>query len=334
LRLSWEEVHRALFADEAAHPSTLDQLAGELESIGMGRLREERLLTCLLSMRGLDPTRTLDEHRMRSPALIEGAVPELLPVLRRVLSFLRADAGIPHLRLLPMSVLLDVLTRFFTVHPDPKPRTRTLLTRWFWRAVLGAGAHDERTLRRQGVVAAIDDSEERSAQRLLGLLFRERPRARELPRAFDARSDDNRIVLLTLAHLRPRTLLEGQPIDLATLIDRDGKRAFVKITLAAGSAAARSPANRIIQPRGTPVARLLRNRASLHDDASDALLASHAVDRYAADRLLEGDAEGFLLRRHEVLIEKMRRFTDRMAAWDASDRPSVEYLLKEAGVVG
>lgn len=330
--LKWEEVHRALFIGEEVVPSTLPQLAQELDQIGMGRIEEKRLLTSLMSLRQLDPTRSLEEHRRRNPTCLDGAVPEASPVLRRVLSFLRADAGIPHLRLLPMSVLLDVLTRFFAVHSDPNPRTRTLLARWFWRTVLGAGAFDERTLRRQGI-AVIDDSEEESVQRLLGLLFRERPRPLELPKSFDARSDHNRIVLLTLVHLGPRSLLDSKPIDLPALLEGDGKDAFVKI-VKARAAVSRGPANRLIQPKRTAVLRLLRHRASLTDAASAAVLASHAVDRIAADHLLGGDADAFLLRRQEVLTEEMRRFTDRMAAWEASDRPSVDFLLREAGVAG
>jgi hypothetical protein len=327
--LRWDEVHKALFAAESSVPSTLDELSDELAQVGMGRLAKERLLTCLMSLRGLDPTRSLDEHRRRNPACLEGAVQEALPVLRSVLSFLRSDAGIPHLRLLPMSVLLDVITRFFAVHFDPKPRTRILLARWFWRTVVGAGAFDERTTRRQGI-AAVDESEERSAQRLLDLLFREPPRPRELPKAFDARSDDNRIVLLTLVHLGPRSLLDGHLLDVPALLEKDGKDAFVKILRKSSTPAGRSPANRLIQPRRTPALRLLRHQASLHQ-GRDPILASHAVDEQAVGRLLAGDEEGFLTRRQEVLAEEVRRLTDRLAAWEHKDRPSIDFLLREAG---
>lgn len=328
-RLQWEEVHTALFGGDKTVPATLDELADDLEQVGMGRLAKERLLTCLMGLRGLDPTRSLAEHQRRDPACLEGAVQEALPVLRRVLSFLRSDAGIPHLRLLPMSVLLDVLTRFFNVHPDANPRTRTLLARWFWRTVLGAGALDERTLRRQGI-ATIDGSEERSVQRLLELLHRDRPRRIDLPSAFDARSDDNRIVLLTLVHLRPRSLVEGTPVDVPTLLEEDGKDAFVKIVKGSSAPASRGAANRVVQPKGTAAIRLLRYQASLGEGAGP-ILDSHAVDRQAADSLLTGEEDAFLAHRQAVLAEEVGRFTERMAAWDSNDRPSVAFLLQEAG---
>lgn len=63
--LLWTEVHNALFAEEGASPSTLDELSEELAKVGMGKLGEDRLLTCLMALRGKDSTRTLGEHDRR-----------------------------------------------------------------------------------------------------------------------------------------------------------------------------------------------------------------------------------------------------------------------------
>ena len=82
---------------------------------------------------------------------------------------------------------------------------------------------------------------------------------------------------------------------------------------------------------GTQVWRLLLERISAHGTA-DPVLASHAIDPPAAERLAAGDPEGFLSRRVETLTTEVRRFSERMAAWDHSDRPSVDYLLAAAGV--
>lgn len=330
--LGWNTVYKALFGDEESSPSTLTDLSDALVSVGMGRpmgrLSEERLLTALFGLRGLDPTRSLAEHYRRDPAVLRDAVQEALPVLRRVLSFLRRDAEIPHLRLLPKPVLLDVLTRFFALHPEPGPRTRTLLSRWFWRTVLGAGAFDDRTLRRQGIRSVQEDDEEASAQRLLRLVDRNRHRPFELPAAFDGRSDDNRIVLATLAHLKPRHLETQQPLDVAALLEEQDKKAFVKLVERGGVEGARSPANRILQPKGTPVLRLLQIRqSSLFDRES--IPASHAISERALELLSREDLAGFLAARTETLTRAVRTFAARMAAWEQNDRPSIEYLLRE-----
>lgn len=326
--LKWEDVHKALFAGERSSPSTLSDLGDELELVGMGRLSEDRLLTALFGLRGLDPTRTLGEHYRQNPTALENAVQEVLPVLRRVLSFLRRDAEIPHLRLLPKPILLDVLTRFFALHPEPSPRTRILLARWFWRTVLGAGAFDDRTLRRSGIKSIEEGDEEASVQKLLGLVDPKRLTPFELPGSFDGRSDASRIVLATLAHLGPRHLETEQPLDVATLLEEQDNGAFVQIVRTSGVEGTRGAANRILHPKGFRAKRLLlaRRAAPLFGVS---IPASHAVSYQALDLLAEDDLPGFLAARADTLTETVRGFAERMAAWEHSDRPSIDYLLRE-----
>ena len=327
--LQWEDVHKALFGGATSSPSTLSELSEELADVGMGRLEESRLLTCLLSLRGRDPTRTLAEHYRRDPEVLRDAVQEALPVLRRVLSFLRSDAGIPHLRLLPKSILLDVLTRFFKLHPDPRPRSRILLARWFWRSVMGAGVVDDRTLRRSGI-SAVEKDEEESVQKLLQLLHKERPRPLDLPASFDARADASRIAMVALVHLGPRDLESGARLDVATLLEDQGKDIFGKILKDSSVEGARSAANRILQPKGLQIRKALMKRIS-EQGSSDPVLSSHAIDARAAERLKRGELEAFLARRGKIFTHEVRRFAEGVAAWEHSDRPSVEYLLETAG---
>jgi hypothetical protein len=328
--LEWTDVHKALFGGESSSPSTLPQLSEQLAEAGMGRLDQDRLLTCLFALRGLDPTRSLAEHRRRDREVLSGAVQEALPVLRRVLSFLRRDAGIPHLKLLPKSILLDVLTRFFFRFADPSPRTRALLARWFWRTLLGAGSFDDRTLRRRGITAVGDD-EEKSVQALLRLVHKDRPRPPELPDTFDARADESRIALLALFHLGPHHLATGEPIDVAGTLEEQGKDAFLKVLKQSSLKQSRGAANRIIHPRVAAVHQLLRRRI-MDYGVDDLILRSHAIDAEAAEALADGDLEGFLAQRSKVLTEEVHRFAEKMAAWDQNDRPSVDYLLAEAGI--
>lgn len=327
--LKWTEVHKALFGGGGSSPATLAELAEELSEVGMGRLDEERLLTCLMALRGLDPTRSPDEHRRRDGDFLTGAVPEALPVLRRVLSFLRTDARVPHLRLLPSSFLLDVLVRFFSRHEAPGPRTRILLSRWFWRIVLGGGAYDDRTLQRRGV-AAVTEDEEASVQALLGLVRKDGVGPFELPERFDARADASRVALLALADLGPRHLESGDPLDVAGLLDEDDRAAFAKIVKSDVSGVSRSPANRLIHPPAAAIDRLLRLRA--RQPGAAAILASHAIDPLGVEALEAGDPAAFLDRRLLDLTNAVRSFADRMAEWSHSDRPSIDYVLQEAGV--
>ncbi len=328
--LRWDEVHDALFGRKGGHPSTLPELGNELEKLGMGKPEEEQLLSCLLSFKGLDVTRNVAEHYRRDQEVLEHAVQDSLPALRRALSFLKLHAEIPHLRLLPRSLPLVILTRFFALYPEPKARTLTLLTRWTWRVLLGSGFYDERTLLRHGIAAISYGDEEQSAVKLLSLVPKELRAAFVLPHRFDARAADTRIALLGMSSLNPLSIRDGKPIDVASLIEARDVAAFRRI-LPREDALGSSPANRILLP-GSGAARkeILDLSASARSD-KDSILTSHGVSPQAGRALTEGRLEFFLSARKASIEEAIECLSVRLAAWAKTDRPSIAYLLKQTG---
>lgn len=331
-KLEWSEIHDALFGAAQARPSTIGDLADQLVELGMGRLERDTLLSCLLSLRGLDVTRSLSEHRRRDPDVLKSAVSEGLPVLRRVLAFLRDSAEIPHLRLLPRALPLVVLTRFFALHPEPKNRTRTLLTRWVWRLFLTVGTYDERAILRKGVSAIEAGAEEVSTQRLLRLTPKRSASAFVMPDAFDARAAATRVVLTALASLKPRDLRTGEPMDVASLIEAEQADSFRKIFTRANEklVVVRTPANRVIHASDGAIGEMLRARLSA-GRGQDAVLASHGIGAEAARLLRAGKTEEFLKSRSHELTRLVDEMGQRLAAWSRGDRPSVEHLLGDAG---
>ena len=325
--LSWDEVHDALFGRSGVHPSTLGELAGELQKLGMGRPDKEQLLSCLISFKGLDVTRNVAEHYRKNPEVLTSTVQDALPAIRRVLSFFKRHAEVPHLRLLPRSIPLVVLTRFFALYPEPKTRTLTLLTRWVWRALLSANFYDERTLLRHGVAAIKDGDEEQSAQKLLTLVPKERRAEYVLPQRFDARAADTRIALLGMSSLGPLNPSDETSIDVAELIERDGVAAFRRILPTEGILG-QSPANRILLPGSGAARKELVGHAAR--GVSDDALRSHALSTCAMESLLKGEIEPFLMERKRGIEEAVNLLGERMAAWSRTDRPSISYLLEQA----
>jgi hypothetical protein len=330
--LTWRQVHDALFGHKGAEPSSLGDLAEALEGLGMGRpVEESQLLPCLVALRGLDVTRSFGEHLRTDPAVLEGVAAEAAPVLREVLGFLRTHAEIPHLRLLPSSTPLPVLARFFQQHPEPNPRTRTLLVRWIWRSFLATDL-DDRAVRRRGV-AAISDDEEASAQSLLELIP-DGERASFAVTAFDARSAHSRLAMLGLASLRPRLLSAELPtadfavIDVPALLrgaDRDAFRAV--FTNAAH--AVRSEANRLLLPGEGAAAKELAAFIVYHGN-DHPVLASHAISPACADAVANRQIDEAIAARETTLATVVLELSDRLAEWDRTDRPSIEYLLAQA----
>lgn len=324
VRLEWPEVHAALFGARGEHPSTLGELAGELTAVGVGRPDEDALLRCLFALRGLDPTRSPGELIRRHRDLVADAAPEALPALRRVLSFLRLDAGIPHLRLLPSSTVLAPLTRFWALHPEPSPRSRTLLARWVWRSFVGEADVDERTLLRRSV-EGISADEVESLEALLELLPRGAPPAIDPGARFDARAARTRLALLTMAAAGPRDVREGSEIDVAALIEAHDRDAFVPVLGGRSHAAHRTaPWGRLLHP---PVRPSELRGAIAH--APRDVLASHLITDDAASALARGDDGAFLAARESALRGALRETADRYAGWSRGDhdRPSIRHLL-------
>jgi hypothetical protein len=331
--LNWVAVHDALFGHKGQEPATLAELASQLEAVGMGRPDEEtQLLPCLVALRGLDVTRSFGEHIHFDRAILDGAAVEALPVLREVLSFLRVNAEVPHLRLLPYSTPLVVLTRFFQKHPQPNDRTTTLLVRWVWRLFLEFGGLDERTVRRHGVTCVTEDEEE-SVQSLLALVP-ERAGNFLTPDSFDARSAQSRLTLLGMASLRPRRLdvstgSAGAPIDVAALI-RDVDRLAFRPLYPLKGGNTRSPANRLLLPGAGPAVTELRAFIEAHG-VDHPVLRSHAIFPDIVDHVLVGRADQAIARRDEYLSDLVDSLGARMAGWGRNDRPSLEYLLAKVG---
>ena len=329
--MKWAEVHDALYGHSSPTPSTTLQLSEALADVGMGRLGVAELTSCLLAIRGLDVTQTLAVHRRRQPDVLRNAVADALPVLRQTLSFLRQYARVPHLRFLPRSFVLESLGRFFTLHPDPRPRSIDLLTRWVWRVFLAEGAFDERTLRRRSVVAITDD-EEASLQTLLGLAPRD-AMSPSLPERFDARAARSRLALLALAELSPQALSDGRPVDLSALAEQRGSDAFRPIEPVRPKCPAglHGAGNRILLP-GTGSARQELFQYLAEGKNFDGLLASHAIDEPALELLKKRDSAGFADARSRIILGTLASMGERLAGWgrEDRDRPSINYLRRLA----
>lgn len=325
VRLTWDEVHDALYGHRGTEPSTVAELATRLEAMGMGRPGEEELLPCLVAFKGLDVTRALGEHLRADPRVLDGVVKDALPVLEDVFGFLRVRAEIPHLRLLPYVTPVIVLTRFFAVHRDPSERTRSLLVRWIWRSFLG-GSYDDRVLKRRGV-DSISQDEEASVQALLKLVSSV-PAIFEIAEQFDARSANSRLVLLALASLGPRALDNNGPIDIASTIrSRErGNEVFRPIFPPRGNMT-RSPANRLVLPgRGSAAGEF---RAFIAKYGTDHItLRSHAIDRDIAAAIDARDVERALRLRNQLIVGAVATLGEKLGEWGRSDRPSIDYLLR------
>ncbi|MGA4840542.1 GmrSD restriction endonuclease domain-containing protein [Streptomyces sp. G45] len=117
----------------------VETLSSHSERLGFGRLKEELAAQCVvaaLSPRADAPVGMAETlqlyHSSPRHAFVEGET-KLSEALSSTVRWLRKDARIPHVRLLPAEVVLPVVVRFFSVFGAPEPHIRELLRRWVWR---------------------------------------------------------------------------------------------------------------------------------------------------------------------------------------------------------
>lgn len=337
--MAWEDVHKALFSKPGEYPSTLAELSEELATKHMGMLTEQQLLTSLLAFEGLDPTRNLTEHARRGGEReldkLQTSVRDALPVLSRVLDFLRNDAEIPHLRLLPRILPVVILTRYFRLFPQPSSRSLQLLVRWTWRVLTGLALFDERTLLRYGVTGLHLGNDELQAQMLLRLIPSELPEQLQyqLPGRFDARATDGRLALCAMYQQQP--LQENKQVvglDELDMIFRQGNNQGLRYIISTSSKQlsvknmplAFGPANRVLLPTG---ASLMSRLLAADWQQNAAFLMSHVITPEALEALQNKDKETFLRLRGQEIERLVRQQSNRLAAWGQADRISIDQLV-------
>jgi hypothetical protein len=254
--------------------------------------------------------------------------------LLRAVTFLQEDAGVPHFAFLPYRYLLVVLTRFFAHFPDPEPRNRVLLRRWFWRAAMvGPGPFASSWTNAMRTLATRITAGDESGS-VQGLLADPIDHDLRLPRltGFRTNTAASRVVLSALWALGPRSLLTGQPYDRADLAEPIQPRG----TLAdvAQPILRREPedligwaANRILvldlDLPGTPADLLVSPPLERSGDPYD-FQTSHALDDEMISALSRDDKTGFLSARQRRLEKVVRDFLEARAETQLEDTPPLD----------
>lgn len=330
--LTQAEVFDALIGSRAGRSGSgerLTDMVDDLRQLGLGTITEELALRMVLAVAGLDVTRSFKDLDQGERNRLRGLTPRATAAARLAYDLLQDQVRIPHLRLLPYSWPLIVLTRFFHVHPAASARSRELMSRWLWRGVVaGPGSMDERTILRRAIRAIVDDGqgEEDAVQALLPLVPTTQAEIRyELPPRFDARTAPSRTVAAALAALRPRALDDGRIIDVPDLLNRRSEKAFARvITSVEGQGAV---GNRVFHDEceGEIFARV---RARAARNLEDPVLQSHGIGTNAAQAAVEDDRDGFVSAREQWLVTVVEQFITRMTRFEYGDRPSIAHVLE------
>lgn len=317
------EVFTALF--HHGEPRPLSNACRRLSELGFGETSEDLFLTCLKSVEGVDSRKAAQSSD--GEALSGVATPESVArteeALRTTITFLMEDVAIPHTQLLPYTLPLPLLSQFFTVHPDPHPRSRTLLARWVWRGALSGAHADNSHATFRKLRALIKGDEAESVQRLLETT----PAEPDYPggsTAWYGQAAKTKLCALAMLSLAPRDPRTGAAVEVAELQARLDRQEISRVF---------PPIPPIGRKEHAPVARRVyatREGLKALASAPPAILATHAIDPDAAEALRKGDLESLEQRRAVILDEAFRRFFSVRCGAGESDRPAMEALVQRA----
>ena len=321
--LESHEVFQALHASVAGGKGPIDRVRDEVSALGFGAIAPAHVERTALAIAGGDPGRALQQQVAEAdvPALFA----EVARGLGRAVEFLAADVGVPHIDFLPYAGTLFTLARFFAKHPDPHPRNRELLVRWFWRGTLSGVHRTDNRLDRKNW-QSIDADEHASLQRLLALL--PKVDAASLPVALHqpfrrgvAQVD---VEVIAAFALDPKVLVgpdRGADVPVAALVAAEQKVPWPLVE----TSSSRTTACFLLHPEVT----VEELRAS---PPPAALLATHAIGEAAFAALVAGDVDAFVRARADALLAHLQGFLETRAALDAPDhdRPPLDAYFEES----
>jgi hypothetical protein len=356
-RLTRAEIFSALFAGEESAKDdtpTLDRIAQNInDDLEFGLIDNDTVLQAVLARRAPDVHRQIrNEFGEEARAFIEfpdedrdTAYVQGEEAIRRAVRFLQTVAGVPHFTLLPYKYPLVVLTRLFAHYQEVDERSLQLVRRWFWRTVLigpevfrGSTSGAVRALNR----AVKPGDLEGSIQQLLELTPKSAARIPDLKR-FRSNEAATKLILCSWWSREPRSLTTGRQFentDLALTID-DSRTPFDAIQYVVSRYYVRRElsswsANRILYPASEyelgPVESILTlppDQRSLTGADWVTALASHSITQKMAAAVEQGDVEGFLIARQEILEEQLDAFLRQRCEWEFEDTPPLDSLVIE-----
>lgn len=312
-KLTHDEVFEAIDQPDGTGLNA-NEVQRRLHELRFGRLSKKLIIKSLAAVLGEDVTQAFRPHW--TPAEREKAWRLALEGLQRAIIFLRRDGGVPHLSLLPYSLPLVILARFFALHPQPHSRNRLLLSRWLWRGFVH-GTHQGQSIPLvRKMVAAVTTNEDESVQALLDLVPADR--SNHFPEGkVSLKTARTRLELLVLLSDEPRSFETGEVIDVLTVIEQHGPGGLIaEIVPRRSDSAGRSIMNRFfVEGRRPP--------------SLDALPEERLAAVLSSQRMVSGPLDAVLDRREDDLINHIHDEENRRMGFGEPDRGPLRLALED-----
>lgn len=322
------------------------QVHGDFDSVAetidrileFGRIDAETLHRCiptpLTETGGFDP----DDIDPSAEGL-RAAMRLMTGALTRAVDFV-ITAGVPHFAILPHPGLLVVLTRFFTLHPEPRPADLRLLNRWFWRAAAATpptGPNSASELSQ--ALDRVDRNDSTGSLRTLLDSVGDHPTPTPDLREFAAGHTSASIIACYWWSRGPRSPENGKKYSrkiLAAALSLAGTVPLISRPLFAGERL--QPRNRytaanhvllLSAPSGVVGDSFRRRPDGMDADTWSAVLSSHDLTDDLPDLTTDDQVDEFIEVRQTKLEDDLTAFLARKCEWGFENTPPLSDLVLE-----
>ncbi len=348
-RMRDNEVFEALnrgMSPSSTPTGLIERLAAAVEGLNFGAVEGDHLRRALVGVSGHNPKDALPAA-LEAPGAASRFEGETVEGLRRSILFLREEAGIPHVQMLPYALPIILLPGFFHRFPEPGERTLELLVRWVWRGIAGQTHMATNQQFNPHFKALNAGDEEAVAVAWLTLAARTRPAILPESEVFNLRGMRTRLELAALFTLGPKSLLDEHELSPVEIFEPDveGEQRSLLLEGGAGEGsgkAADGPDLPRLPLRDSPLrksvgARLLhpaivggeRAVAGALARAGAEVLRGHGVDDDLHDAVRSSRWVDVAKGRGARIRQLVERLITRHARWgEDDDGPSIEATLR------
>ncbi|MBA2811807.1 DUF262 domain-containing protein [Streptomyces sp. KM273126] len=310
-------------------PAGLQSIVRRVEAQGFGRISDATAAHCVIATSGprallpVSDSEVLAVYQDMSSEERARAEQRAGKALGAAVSFLREEARVPHVRLLPVLTALPVAVRFFSKFgPKIDSRAQELLRRWVWRADDSIQALEG--ARKPAAETALDES-----QRLLGGAQPQKPKSYQADMsATSLYSVAGRLNALGMLQAWPVVVTRipefqapvGSPLEAPQLLTPwlDGGADMFSSFVPDKAIEHRTLGCFILHP-SAPANALREGLLSLaHTDK--AALGHHVFDDRGVALLQQGRFDELVAHREELLQRVISRRIQSMARWGFRDR--------------
>jgi hypothetical protein len=229
--LSTDQIFDAIHGQQGAEATgDLGALRQELSPLGFGDIDKSVLLKGVGALLDLEISTDLAQKlRTRDADDVQRALTNTRLAMEGVIGFIKRDAEIPHVKLLPYKFPLVPLVKFFHLIPEPSSESRRILSQWLWRGACSGKHRSAQSQDIRSTLKLISKNETATIEGLFSQVDEITDFDFDFWGRYSIRSARTRLACIGLISFAPKNLNTGEDIDATAFLDEVGSGAFSNI---------------------------------------------------------------------------------------------------------